>query len=279
MILTQFKDKSAYRLSKTKYTFYASYFLMAILMMCVFQSISTLFPKPFSSKKRIFEVSKSGNMLKASRTSSFPKLDSLHLILQYSSSRNRDDRLDDVFLRTVAANNRVRNSVTNLLSGWSIFADENQFTYLLAHADLFAWHWNRHKVSWNDQISVQVPSLLLSRLKKYHNSMIQYRYTIHFNQKSFQKGIDIEAIFFDTKTGAEIHIYGLYRSDNNNFLETKDGYQYSYDDIFPLRKSQYNGISIWIPNDPSSVLSSEYGSDALSRRYHSVSTTIYICSF
>lgn len=81
----------------------------------------------------------------------------------------------------------------------------------------------------------------------------------------------IDGRFIDLSNGLFLDITGLAANDvnNTNVVECKNEHRYNLSDIFPLRKSTFEGASAKVPYAYAQVLADEYTSQALTQnRFH-----------
>jgi hypothetical protein len=76
----------------------------------------------------------------------------------------------------------------------------------------------------------------------------------------------IDARFFNLETGLFIDITALSPS-REGVLSTKCPHHYLYDEIYPLRKSSFEGIEVNVPNCVEKLLMDEYGEGVRSSRH------------
>ncbi|UJO16088.1 uncharacterized protein CLAFUR5_04178 [Fulvia fulva] len=157
----------------------------------------------------------------------------------------------------------------------------------LMHGTLLGWYWNRKIMPWDSDLDVMVSESSLHFLAAYHNMTMhtfklpRYKtrrsYMLEINPRCSERALDkenrIDARWIDTETGLFIDITTLRRigtTEDNGDLEfkVKDNHHYMYDDIFPLRQSAFEGISVSIPYAYPDILIEEYGDDALSSVHH-----------
>ena len=293
------KDK---RLINAKHTIRACYIILAFFVVFIFQTVSD--PRSISSsrdiptetyaavsrnqrkRKSLPSNSDTESIFRVSKSDAFDafpqSLDATMSMFATSAAlthtNSPDAMLDGIFLTSGDKDARaVRVSVAKLFEVFSTVAEENNWPYWIAHQDLLAWHWNKRSFTMNPSVSIQVPSRLVPHLMKYEKTLIFHRFRIIVNPNHYlldsqspKSGIDIDAIFLDTKTGLEMQIHALYKTSTEGILKTLNGFVYHYSDIFPLQKSEFNNHSVWIPNDAERILSSEYGKNSLSNGYHLV---------
>lgn len=72
-----------------------------------------------------------------------------------------------------------------LLAAWSMFCDEREIPYNIAHGTLLAWFWGQKLMDFDGDIDVQVPDKYLRLLSKYSNQTYYQRY--YFDMNPFHK--------------------------------------------------------------------------------------------
>lgn len=86
-----------------------------------------------------------------------------------------------------------------------------------------------------------------------------------FQQRDYEKGNAVDAMFVDTLTNLNIDIYGVSSLSksllNNPILHTKTPYSYEFQDIFPLVRTTLEGIPTWRPFNTTKILEKEFGYD------------------
>ncbi|KAL9063435.1 MAG: hypothetical protein Q9157_008246, partial [Trypethelium eluteriae] len=91
----------------------------------------------------------------------------------------------------------------------------------------------------------------------------------HYSNDSSDTYNHIDARWVDMTTGLFIDITTLRHNltaealGMKNRMKCKDGHKYWYDEIYPLRDSQFEGTSVKVPHAYSSLLVEEYGPGAL----------------
>lgn len=152
----------------------------------------------------------------------------------------------------------------------------------LMHGTLLGWWWNKKIMPWDSDIDVQVSETSMHYLAAYHNmSVFHYKtpritdgrdYILeinpHYNNRDKQDTMNhIDARWIDTESGLFIDItavrYDVDHPRGPNMLVCKDGHEYKDTDIFPLRKTFFEGTAARIPFNFRDVLANEYGRDSL----------------
>ena len=153
----------------------------------------------------------------------------------------------------------------------------------IVHGTLLGWWWNRQIMPWDDDIDVMVSETSIHHLAEYYN-MTVHHYKLpgikadrdyllevnpHYKNSSMDMTNKIDARWIDTDTGLFIDITTLRRNDTarglgiDGAMMAKDNHTYSYDDIFPLRRSTFENFPVKVPFAYSDLLVDEYGVQAL----------------
>ncbi|TPX32530.1 hypothetical protein SmJEL517_g04362 [Synchytrium microbalum] len=162
-----------------------------------------------------------------------------------------------------------------LLAAWAAFADSERLIYWIAHGALIGWAWGGSIMPFDDDLDVQITERGLAYLFMYKNGSYTgegNRYLLDINAnwqtRSYQRQNIIDARFIDTHTGRFIDITALSWTasaqpgkapDRWSRIQCKSPHKYSLEQIFPLIRTEYEGIPVWRPNLWRSVLSQEYG--------------------
>ena len=194
--------------------------------------------------------------------------------------------------------NRERQSVIqHLVRAWFLFAESNNFASWVNYGSLLGWAFNGLNLPWDTDVDVQMPIKQLERLGKdfnrtlvienprYGNSKyfldVSSTYVTQGNGKNF-----IDARFIDINSGLYIDITGLMhttekvpKKDYNNLrslsknddpfcFHCKNWNWHSFDEIFPIRHTYFEGGSVYIPNNVSNILKRKYGEDSYTKKHH-----------
>ncbi|CAK3762125.1 Hypothetical predicted protein [Lecanosticta acicola] len=158
----------------------------------------------------------------------------------------------------------------------------------LMHGTLLGWYWNRRIMPWDSDLDVMISQSALHFLASFHNMTVhKFRlpgheatrsYMLEINPHYREDGLDrdnrIDARWIDTETGLFIDITTLRRNmtattaGDSEAMMVKDKHHYSYDDIYPLRQSRFEGVAASIPYAYADILMEEYGEQALSGTDH-----------
>ena len=153
----------------------------------------------------------------------------------------------------------------------------------LVHGTLLGWWWNRQNLPWDNDVDVMVSEESIFHLANYYNMTIhRYKlsgigegrdYLLEVNPHYWNNSVDminkIDARWIDTDTGLFIDITTLRRNTTaesigiQGAMMVKDKHHYKYDDIFPLRRSTFEGFPVKIPYAYADLLLEEYGQMAL----------------
>ncbi|KAI9351170.1 LicD family-domain-containing protein [Zopfochytrium polystomum] len=193
-----------------------------------------------------------------------------------------------------APRHEVRAALTDLVAAWSAFAAATHTTAWLAHGTLMGWWWSGAALPWDDDIDLQMTLRDLETLAARHHGARwgdDGRFLLEVNPNRIhrwhEKPNAIDARFIDTKTGRFLDITALASSvdpadamrnppDAQMWLTCKSLHFYDFRDLFPLRRSTFEGIDVYVPFNVKRVLQMEYGGSSVSRtsfRNHEYNTT------
>jgi len=155
------------------------------------------------------------------------------------------------------------------------------------HGTLMGWWWNRKILPWDSDSDVQMTLETLTFVARYYNmSVWHYKtpdraeghsYMLEINpdfitEGPFDKLNTIEARFIDMESGLFIDITSV-RPDEAQIakgitgaLKCKDRHRFNKTDIFPLRHSVFEGVSVKIPCRYADLLKREYSEASLTRQ-------------
>jgi LicD family len=197
----------------------------------------------------------------------------------------------------------LHRSVASLLDAWFRYAELHKIEYWIAHGTLLGWWFGRHIQAWDIDNDIQMSWYQLSTLYELfqteHGHFYQYfegRYRLditpsfkwrHIQEEPYDNFID--AAFYDMTTGAKMDITSfspVYHTiprtplpqaeqlksepvtpfTNIGARDAFNGHVYNLSDIYPLRKTCFNGYTTWIPARYEKLLKREYGVSVLYSR-------------
>ncbi|KAF2145932.1 uncharacterized protein K452DRAFT_315218 [Aplosporella prunicola CBS 121167] len=160
------------------------------------------------------------------------------------------------------------------------FREEGLETWI-AHGTLLGWWWSGTMLPWDWDVDTQVAGSTLAYMAKHHNRTI-VKYDPHNGTRKRQYLLDvnpwqwervkgdgmniIDARWIDTHNGLYIDITGLSETEpdtNPGVLSCKNNHKYSTSDLFPMRRSTYEGVPALIPYAYDKMLIEEYQAKSL----------------
>ncbi|KAI1430470.1 LicD family-domain-containing protein [Xylaria sp. CBS 124048] len=165
----------------------------------------------------------------------------------------------------------------------------------LAHGSLLGWWWNGRIMPWDYDLDVQVSVATLSYLgDRYNRSIHEYEYEHEYDavdgvvdgdsakkvRKTYLLDVNphhvaltkgnganvIDARWIDTSNGMFIDITGLRERDvekSPGVWSCKNNHRYRTAELWPLRRTEFEGVEAWIPYEFDKVLTDEYGPKCL----------------
>lgn len=155
------------------------------------------------------------------------------------------------------------------------------------HGTLLGWWWNREILPWDSDADVQMSLESMQYLAEHYNMTVH-----HFREQQFMIGRDymmeinpnylngstndqqnvIDARWIDTQTGLFIDITTLRldevaeRLGYPDRMICKDNHRYVRSDIYPLRDSTFENVSVKVPFSYAKLLEREYGKGAIMQK-------------
>lgn len=195
-----------------------------------------------------------------------------------------DPHYDGRFAELPLAYDERRIHLTALMQTYLSTMNDIGLETWIMHGSLLGWWWNQKIMPWDSDLDVQMGEHAMHHLAAYYNMTIH-----HYRLPGIAKGRDymlevnphyvngsttdklnvIDARWIDTETGLFIDITTLRRNETAEALGVegammiKDRHHYMYDDIYPLRDSEFEGVPVKVPYAYSELLVEEYGEKAL----------------
>jgi hypothetical protein len=177
----------------------------------------------------------------------------------YKNHRQRDHMIVGTHSEQIQKRKEL---ATKIFKSWAEWVDGLQIPYWLAHSTLHGHFKGQQMLPWDDEIAIQIPANLLYDLMVYNGSIIsnQYRFEINeqFSNRNPNPTNSIDAKFIDINTDYFIEITGL-NKQRDDFIGCKTPFIYDYQEIFPLKRTLWNGIPTWIPFHSEKILVKEIG--------------------
>jgi hypothetical protein len=155
----------------------------------------------------------------------------------------------------------------------------------LAHGTLLGWWWNGQIMPWDGDLDVQVSSATLHYLAQNLNGTLhEYKYlddetgleetrtymldvNPHYIDRARGDGQNvIDARWVDTTNGKFVDITGLAERNAEaqpGIWSCKNYHRYRSKDLYPMRETEFEGVTAMIPYAFDRVLTEEYGIKSL----------------
>ncbi|KAI9315036.1 LicD family-domain-containing protein, partial [Zopfochytrium polystomum] len=172
-------------------------------------------------------------------------------------------------------------TLRDLLASFSRLADSTFSPWWIAHGTLLGWWWGGAVLPWDDDVDVQMTlSDLLLLASRRNGTVWEGRYLFEVNPsvlvRYHERENTLDARFIDTVTGRMVDVTALAgdgggRGDEREkeggggreavpaVAACKSPHRYATREMFPLRRSVFEGVDVWVPYDARAVLVAEYG--------------------
>lgn len=149
----------------------------------------------------------------------------------------------------------------------------------LAHGTLLGWFWNGEIMPWDYDLDVQVSNHTLAWLANNQNYTMHNYTTTQGKMKTYHLDISphhsdinrgdgqniIDARWIDMSNGMFVDITGVREreADKPGVWSCKNKHRYKAGDIWPLRRTTFEGVHARVPFNTAQVLVLEYGAKCL----------------
>lgn len=186
---------------------------------------------------------------------------------------------------------RERQSIIHhMIRAWFQFANSYGFISWINYGSLLGWAYNGVNMPWDTDVDIQLPINHLDRLAQNFNQSliienpkfgngkflleISPTYIRQGNGKNF-----IDARFIDINSGIYIDISALshtnfkppsqFSNTEKNFpIHCKNWNWHDLNQINPIRHTYFEGASVYIPHNVSTLLSQKYGESSYTTNHH-----------
>ncbi|PSR77853.1 LicD family-domain-containing protein [Coniella lustricola] len=207
---------------------------------------------------------------------------------KYFHEPGGDDELghyDERYFKGVVGYGEHRGNLRNLIRSYlTVFRALGVETWL-AHGTLLGWWWNGQIMPWDYDLDTQVTAATLQYLGDHYNrTMHEYRYTDEETGEQRTKvylldvnpyhvdrlrgnGMNvIDARWIDTSNGMFIDITGLAEWDpkrHPGLWACKNNHRYKTTALYPMRETEFEGVTATVPYSFDNILIEEYGRKSL----------------
>ncbi|KAE8154422.1 LicD family-domain-containing protein [Aspergillus avenaceus] len=202
---------------------------------------------------------------------------------KYFVEPGHDDILghyDSRFFTEPVADEKRSQTMVDMVRAYLNFFDENGLETWIAHGTLLGWWWNTKIMPWDWDMDTQVLDTTLFQLAdRYNQSVVQYSpkssdatrsYLLDINPWARQRvngtGLNIiDARWIDMQTGLYIDITGVSKihPEKPDVWEDKHKHTYRTGELYPLRKTTFEGVAAKVPFQYEAILIQEYGKNSL----------------
>ncbi|EED16702.1 mannosylphosphorylation protein (Mnn4), putative [Talaromyces stipitatus ATCC 10500] len=197
-----------------------------------------------------------------------------------SFSYHYDGRFTDKALDREEQSAHLSALITTYLS----FMDELDVETWIMHGTLLAWWWNQRIFPWDDDLDVQVSEPGIHFLAENYNMTEHHfeipgvpggrKYMLEINPHYvIRTTMDwrnvIDGRWIDTSSGLFIDITAVRADDNRRAqgevgaLMCKDSHRFQENEIFPLRRTVFEGVPAKVPYAYTKLLADEYGEKSM----------------
>ncbi|OJJ35232.1 hypothetical protein ASPWEDRAFT_111448 [Aspergillus wentii DTO 134E9] len=193
---------------------------------------------------------------------------------------------DARFFNGILDDEKKAEVITRMVRAYLNFFDENGLETWIAHGSLLGWWWNGKMLPWDWDVDTQVSDTTLIHLADLFNqtvveysaadSSVKSKYLLDINPwaRNHETGLGlniIDARWIDIGSGLYVDITGLRRTipEEPYIWQCKNFHRYRTEDLFPLRKTTFEGSSAHVPFRYDAVLIEEYNETAwVATKFH-----------
>lgn len=178
--------------------------------------------------------------------------------------------------------------LSNLFRSYTLTMRDLGITTWLAHGSLLSWHWSHKIFPWEADVDMHMTLPDMQFVASYYNMTVyQFRflntpegevnqYLLDVNPNHPERVVGrldnnrVDARWVDMSNGAYIDITALHPLDAHArekgrpiLWQTKDGHVYNDADVYPLRRTVFEGVEALVPNNPEKLSAKEYTENSL----------------
>ncbi|CCH42385.1 hypothetical protein BN7_1930 [Wickerhamomyces ciferrii] len=194
--------------------------------------------------------------------------------------------------------------IHHMIRSWFKFAEQAQVVTWFNYGNLYGWYFNGQNLPWDNDVDVQISVQDQDKLGQYYNNTLvienpelgDHLFFYQTNPWYLQphQGQHIDSRYIDVRSGIYIDISCLWldqsiehydKEDQENEEKAKDegkdipekvlrqihcknNRRFPLDDIFPLRRTLFEGAQGYMPYKPKKVLWDTYGNGCTDKKYN-----------
>lgn len=184
------------------------------------------------------------------------------------------------WVRQVISHEQRITVIHHLIRSWFKFAEQADLISWFNYGNSIGWYFNAMNLPWDNDIDVQVSINDLDKIGRFHNNTLIIEdpnigdnlFWLHTDPFYLKENIEqfIDARYIDIKTGIYIDISALWHDSVSPPLKVrvKEGEigirckhknWFAFSDIFPIKRTIYEGAQSYKVRDIPSALIKEYG--------------------
>ena len=186
---------------------------------------------------------------------------------RYFYSYPRNIHLDIRYGKKNTPPKEIKKELIRLLAFFSKLCAEHNIKPILFHGSLIGYYFNKQILPWDDDIDIKLLGDSIDNMKKLHkyeseNIIIKINPNCS-NRSTPDKDNVIDARVISKKNGVFIDITFLTPTDDEKIVRCKSPHYYDIKDINPLKKTKFEGITVYVPNNIEKILVDNYGQNVL----------------
>lgn len=212
----------------------------------------------------------------------------------------RSHHLAYPFFKKFISDRERQSVIHHMVRAWFQFAEANGFASWINYGSLLGWAYNGVNMPWDTDIDIQLPIAQIDRLGQEFNRTLvmenprfgNAKYMLEVAPTYIRQGNGrnfIDARFIDINSGLYIDISALSHSTSippPEFYEQfnskdevakampvhcKNWNWHTLDELLPIRHTYFEGASVYIPHNISSILDRKYGHASYTTKLHFLS--------
>lgn len=212
----------------------------------------------------------------------------------------RSHHLAYPFFKKFISDRERQSVIHHMVRAWFQFAEANGFASWINYGSLLGWAYNGVNMPWDTDIDIQLPIAQIDRLGQDFNMTLimenprfgNAKYLLEVSPTYIRQGNGrnfIDARFIDINSGLYIDISAL---SHSTFIPPAEFYErfhskdeiarampvhcknwnwHTLEELLPIRHTYFEGASVYIPHNISSILDRKYGHASYTTKSHFLS--------
>lgn len=179
----------------------------------------------------------------------------------------KNDHLDARFYKKNMSQTEIKKELKRILNVFAKLSIENDIKPIIFHGSLIGYYFNKQILPWDNDIDIKLVGSSIDNMKKLDRYQTK-DILIEVNPNCISRStLDYENLMdarvISKTNGAFIDITFLTPTKDKNIIACKFAHYIHIKDLMPLKKTTFEGATVYVPNNIEKILVNNYGQNVL----------------